>query len=223
MRQRGRAPPDSDDVSPRAAFERRPPASPMTETSPDEDSQPAQTTAEELERAREELARQLEEACATPVVHGAETTGQLRRLDDALLAAARSAEGLIALKQKAREERAVAEGAAAANGTATEAQGGTHVERIREFRDRNGCEWRAWSVTPGQASTTSTRNLGDLRNGWLAFESLSGSGKRRLIDFPQEWMTLSDTQLEELLDRATNAPVRKRAAGPDAPSPQSPS
>jgi hypothetical protein len=195
----------------------------MTETSPDEDSQPAQTTAEELERAREELARQLEEACATPVVHGAETTGQLRRLDDALLAAARSAEGLIALKQKAREERAVAEGAAAANGTAPEAQGGAHIERIREFRDRNGCEWRAWSVTPGQASTTSTRNLGDLRNGWLAFESLSGSGKRRLIDFPQDWMTLSDTQLEELLDRAANAPVRKRAPAPDAPSPQSPS
>jgi len=186
----------------------------MTETSPDRDFEPAQSTAEELERAREELARQLEEACATPVVHGTETTGQLRRLDDALLAAARTAEGLIALKQKAREEKAVADG------TSTEAAGDAHVERIREFRDRNGCEWRAWSVTPGQASTTSTRNLGDLRNGWLAFESLSGSGKRRLIDFPQDWMTLSDTELEDLLERATAAPVRKRAAGPDAPPPQ---
>lgn len=191
----------------------------MTETSPDEEFEPAQSTAEELERAREELARHLEEACATPVVHGAETTGQLRRLDDALLAAARTTEGLIALKQKARDEQALAEGAAVANGTATEAAGGAHVERIREFTDRNGCDWRAWSVTPGQASTTSTRNLGDLRNGWLAFESLSGSGKRRLIDFPQDWMTLSDTELEQLLDRATAAPVRKRSAGPDAPSP----
>lgn len=191
----------------------------MTETSPDEEFEPAQSTAEELERAREELARHLEEACATPVVHGAETTGQLRRLDDALLAAARTTEGLIALKQKVRDEQALAEGAAVANGTATEAAGGAHVERIREFTDRNGCDWRAWSVTPGQASTTSTRNLGDLRNGWLAFESLSGSGKRRLIDFPQDWMTLSDTELEQLLDRATAAPVRKRSAGPDAPSP----
>ncbi|HET9002922.1 MAG TPA: hypothetical protein VFN39_02870 [Gemmatimonadaceae bacterium] len=196
----------------------------MTETSPDEHFEPAQSTAEELERAREELARHLEEACATPVVHGAETTGQLRRLDDALLAAARTTEGLIALKQKAREEheeRAVAQGAtAAANGGSTEAEGGGHVERIREFKDRNGCEWRAWAVTPGQASTTSTRNLGDLRNGWLAFESLSGTGKRRLIDFPQDWMTLSDAELEGLLDRATAAPVRKRAAGPDATPPQ---
>ena len=195
----------------------------MTETSPDEQFEPAQSTAEELERARDELARQLEEACATPVADGAETTGQLRRLDDALLAAARTAEGLIALKQKAREERASAEGAV---GTQTElpnatgvAEGGAHVERIREFRDRNECEWRAWAVVPGQASTSSTRNLGDLRNGWLAFESLSGSGKRRLIDYPADWMTRSDEELEELLERAAQAPVRKRSLGTDPLSP----
>src|SRR6476661_2880264 len=186
----------------------------MTETSPDQHSEPAQSTAEELERAREELARQLEEACATPVSQGAETTGQLRKLDDALLAAARTAEGLIALKQKARAEE-VATQAPLADGTVT----APHVERIREFRDRNGCEWRAWAVTPGQASTTSTRNLGDLRNGWLAFESLSGSGKRRLIDFPADWMTLDDTQLEVLLGRAADAPVRKRGSSTDAHAP----
>lgn len=186
----------------------------MIDSSPNEHSDATPSTAEELERGREALARQLEEACATRVVHGTETTGQLRRLDDALLAAARTAEGLIALKQKAREERAAAEGAAAEAGV-----GEPHVERIREFRDQHGCEWRAWAVTPGQASTSSTRNLGDLRNGWLAFESLSGSGKRRLIDFPENWMTLEDRELEQLLERAAAAPVRKRAAGTDSPSP----
>ena len=185
----------------------------MTETSPDQHSEPAQSTAEELERAREELARQLEEACATPVGPGSETTGQLRKLDDALLAAARSAEGLIALKQKARAEQVAAQPSL---GDATTTP---HIERIREFRDANGCEWRAWAVTPGQASTTSTRNLGDLRNGWLAFESLSGSGKRRLIDFPADWMTLGDGELEGLLARASDAPVRKRASSSDAHSP----
>jgi hypothetical protein len=195
----------------------------MTETSPDEQFEPAQTTAEELERAREELARRLEEACATPVEHGAETTGQLRRLDDALLAAARTAEGIIALKQKAREERSSAQVAAA--GATAEAPRGEgrigelHIERIREFRDRNECEWRAWAVIPGQASTSSTRNLGDLRNGWLAFESLSGSGKRRLIDFPVDWMTRSNEELEQLLEQATDAPIRKRSTGTDAPPP----
>lgn len=186
----------------------------MTDTSPNEHLDATPSTAEELDRAREELARQLEEACATPVVHGAETTGQLRRLDDALLAAARTAEGLIALKQKAREERASAQGALVEAGL-----GEPHVERIREFRDQNGCEWRAWAVTPGQASTSSTRNLGDLRNGWLAFESLSGSGKRRLIEFPENWMTLEDRELEQLLERASAAPVRKRTPGMDSPSP----
>jgi len=195
----------------------------MTETSPDEHFEPAPTTAEELERAREELARQLEEACATPVAHGAETTGQLRRLDDALLAAARTAETVIALKQKAREERAGAQTAAASAAPGTHrGEGGVgelHIERIREFRDRNACEWRAWAVIPGQASTSSTRNLGDLRNGWLAFESLSGSGKRRLIDFPPDWMTRSDEELEELLEQATDAPIRKRSPGTDAPPP----
>ena len=194
----------------------------MTETSPDEQFEPTQTTAEELERAREELARQLEEACATPVSHGAETTGQLRRLDDALLAAARTAEDLIALKQKAREERAVAQATIPGKPGGTNAVGAeeeSHVERIREFRDRNNCEWRAWAVIPGQASTSSTRNLGDLRNGWLAFESLSGSGKRRLINFPSDWMTRGDDELEQLLERAAEAPVRKRSSGTDAPSP----
>jgi len=195
----------------------------MTEISPDEHSDAALSTAEELERVREELARQLEEACATPVAHGAETTGQLRRLDDALLAAARTAEGLIALKQKARAERAVAQGGSGAHVEEPNAPGSdeseSHVERIREFRDHNNCEWRAWAVVPGQASTSSTRNLGDLRNGWLAFESLSGSGKRRLIDFPADWMTRSDEELEQLLERAAQAPVRKRSPGSDAPSP----
>ena len=187
----------------------------MSELSPNESSEPAPSTAEELERAREELARHLEEACATPVTRGTqETTGQLRRLDDALLAAARTAEGIIALKQKARDERAVL------THVATEPDAGeSHGERIREFRDRNGCEWRAWAVIPGQASTSSMRSLGDLSNGWLAFESLSGSGKRRLIDFPADWTTLGDAGLEDLLDRAVDAPVRKRPSATDTTSP----
>ena len=187
----------------------------MTEIPLDDQSDQAQSTAEEIERAREELARQLEEACGFSI--GAappETTGQLRKLDDALLAAARTAEGMIALKQKARAERATS-----APALADMPPSDTHVERIREFVDRNGCQWRAWAVIPGQASTSSTRNLGDLRNGWLAFESLTGSGKRRLIDFPAGWMTLEDSELEELLDRATEAPSRKRSGGHDSPSP----
>lgn len=186
----------------------------MTEPTFDEHVEPV-STSEELERAREALARQLEVACATPINPTVgETTGQLRRLDDALLAAARTTEEMIALKQKARAER---QALPAAEGSV--ATDDSHIERIREFHDRNGCQWRAWAVIPGQASTTSTRNLGDLRDGWLAFESLSDSGKRRLAKYPADWMTLSDDQLEALLETAFDAPVRKRATGQDSPSP----
>ena len=185
----------------------------MTEHSSDHHSERG-STAEELERAREELARQLELACATPVRAVAdETTGRLRRLDDALLAAARTAEGMIALKQRERAERQLAD-APGHDDRADE----IHVERIREFHDRNGCQWRAWAVIPGQASTTSTRNLGELRDGWLAFESMSDSGKRRLASYPSDWMTLSDSELELLLETAADAPVRKRAPVQDSPS-----
>ena len=120
---------------------------------------------------------------------------------------------MIALRQKARAEREIVQPALAVS-----APDDVHVERIREFDDRNGCRWRAWAVIPGQASTSSTRNLGELRDGWLAFESMSDStGKRRLVKFPSDWMTLSDHELEGLLDAASEAPVRKRSTGQDAP------
>lgn len=183
----------------------------MSETKSDERHESPNA---ELERAREELARQLEVACATQISPTSpETTGQLRRLDDALLAAARTAEGMIALKQRARAEREVEQPDAAVGDA-----GEPHLERIREFHDRNGCHWRAWAVVPGQASTTSMRNLGDLANGWLAFESMSDSGKRRLAKFPDDWMTLSDAELEGLLDAASEAPSRKRSMGHESRS-----
>lgn len=186
----------------------------MTERSSAQHPEPG-STAEELERAREELARQLGFACATPVREVAdETTGRLRRLDDALLAAARTAEGMIVLKQRERAERQAVD-APHHDDRADE----IHVERIREFYDHNGCQWRAWAVIPGQASTTSTRNLGELSGGWLAFESMSDSGKRRLASYPAGWLTLSDGELELLLERAADAPVRKRPPAQDSPSP----
>jgi hypothetical protein len=63
------------------------------------------------------------------------------------------------------------------------------------------------------ASPTSQKYLGDLRNGWLAFEALSGAARRRLVNFPLNWTGMNDHQLEELLHRAAIAPIRKR---PDA-------
>lgn len=166
---------------------------------------------QQLEDVRETLARQLEEACRTAVAgEPPETTGELRKLDEALLAAARTTEEMIALRKQAhREARASSALADLGAGTAT-------VERIREFTDASGTPWRVWSVTPGQATTSSPRNLGDLRNGWLAFESLETGAKRRLVNFPADWMTMTDRELEQLLDSAAVARPRKRGGDGEA-------
>lgn len=169
-------------------------------------------TAETLERARAELARQLGEACEqTGTGELPETTGELLRLEDSLLAAARATEQMISLRRTARGDREVGQ-------TPEERIAADHREGIREFRDRNGLEWRVWSVIPGRASNKAQRYLGELRSGWLAFETLDGESRRRLAPFPAEWITMSDGELERLLEQAADAPIRRRL-GTDEPRP----
>ena len=170
---------------------------------------PEQNGAETLDEAREELARRLEEACqtGTPGTLGSvpETTGELIRLEGALQAAAKATEDMLAARRRAGEN-------AAAHRAATDEEVSIEHghERIREFRDAAGQDWRVWAVTPGMASATSQKYLGELRDGWLAFEALNGATRRRLVAFPPNWMTMTDQQLEELLQRAAVARIRKR-------------
>src|SRR5206468_13091049 len=49
-----------------------------------------------------------------------------------------------------------------------------------------------------------------LTKGWLCFER--DGERRRLQPIPDRWSYLSDAELEGLLDTASIAPVRKRAA-----------
>jgi hypothetical protein len=175
----------------------------MTETSFDSG---AGASREKLEEAQEILLRQLEEACRVTEDGGApETTGELRKLDDALLAAARTTEEMLAMRGERKAARA-----------ATLVDVPAAVERIREFMDSERVRWRVWAVTPGQAISTSPRNLGDLQHGWLAFESLDSGAKRRLASFPTDWATMSDGDLEGLLRSA--APARKRGGGEASPA-----
>ena len=166
---------------------------------------------DKLDEAREALARQLEEACRAAINGEApETTGELQKLDDALLAAARTTEEMIAIRSAARARRRGPKIA----GTEPDASTST-LERIREIDDARGEHWRVWAVTPGQATRSSPQNLGELQNGWLAFESLDTGAKRRLVDFPASWMTMDDDELRRLLESAPVAPARKRVIGPD--------
>ena len=159
-----------------------------------------------LNEAQEELARRLEEACQTGTSGGLpETTGELIRLEGALQAAAKATEEVLTARRRAVETTADHR-----LGTDEEVPIEHGHERIREFRDSEGQDWRVWAVTPGMASPTSQKYLGALRNGWLAFEALNGKARRRLVTYPTDWLTLTDQQLEVLLHQAAVATIRKR-------------
>jgi len=87
---------------------------------------------------------------------------------------------------------------------------------VREFTDDEGLPWRAWSVVPGlsRASSHGGKFLGDFQNGWICFESLGSSARRRL-PYPQaKWPTMGEEELKQLLQRAIDAPIReKKTAG----------
>ena len=83
---------------------------------------------------------------------------------------------------------------------------------LREFEDGNGVTWRVWSVAIDHAYSQGVREgyLGDLQYGWLCFEA--GPDRRRLAKYPEDWESLSEDALCELLEQATPAP-RRRLSG----------
>jgi hypothetical protein len=83
---------------------------------------------------------------------------------------------------------------------------------VREFRDNEGKEWRAWEITP-EAIHPVTRAEDYLSDcftvGWLVFETRSGDDKRRLCPYPKAWVQATDAQLVALLGDADRVPPRK--------------
>src|SRR5687767_6299527 len=86
-----------------------------------------------LQQTEAKLLEKLEEACPPETRDVSdESTAELAKLSDTLLAAARAAKDVIMLRQRRRKE----EGASA--DTTTES---TEGEAIREFTDRDGKAW----------------------------------------------------------------------------------
>ena len=79
---------------------------------------------------------------------------------------------------------------------------------LRDFVDREGVEWRVWSVTIDRSYSKGARAgfLGVLQDGWLCFEA--ASERRRLAGYPENWFAMSNDELVGLLAQAT--PVRRR-------------
>jgi len=94
---------------------------------------------------------------------------------------------------------------------------------VREFEDSTGRTWRAWPVTPGtaRARESSRQFLGSFQEGWICFEALDNSGRRRLPRREPRWSELAPRELQRLLDEAIDAPSRKARrpnlqSGPEA-------
>ena len=83
---------------------------------------------------------------------------------------------------------------------------------VREFTDSKNVIWRVWDVTTAQMHPI-TKNedfMGDLADGWLAFES--AHEKRRLAaPYPADWPSMSIPDLEALCRKAPAVVPRPRS------------
>lgn len=177
-----------------------------------------------LDEAETELRRRLEDACeAESKGVSTESTEAIRELEDNLLAAALAAKQTAAIRSQmkrrtyAERERPIKVDVAADRDARVRAsQEGLSDDRIvmgvREFTDDEGRRWRAWSVVPGlgKASAGGRQFLGSFQDGWICFEGLDTSGRRRLPYPRAKWPTLTDDELRELLKRAIDAPIRQK-------------
>jgi hypothetical protein len=182
-----------------------------------------------LDDAESELRRRLEEACETEAKGVSnESTEEVRRLEDTLLAAALAAKQTIAVRSHMKRpghverERPLNTDVAAHNDTLADAPdkakpGSTVNESgeplamgVREFTDDEGRSWRAWPVVPGlsKASSSGRQFLGDFQNGWICFEGLDTSARRRLPYLQANWADITDEELRHLIEIAVDAPVR---------------
>ena len=95
----------------------------------------------------------------------------------------------------------------------------------RRFRDLFGREWDVWEVVPtglteaqdgmsdGDVESADHRPLRSvlpeqLREGWLAFQW--DSERRRFAPVPPRWVSLDDSELQLLLERAAPAVKPRR-------------
>jgi len=193
--------------------------------SPSSDDKSAKDPLEPVLRDVEaELRNHLRDACEAEANGiSTESAAEVRRLEDSLLAAAVAAEQTIALRRHMEERKSKMPEPAEGSGTLPN-EPGEPVLTLREFRDAEGRLWRAWPVTPGQArpGRTAERYLGDFHKGWICFEALESSARRRLPGRPADWTELQEAQLCQLLQQAINAPERKQRPEGGSESPRPP-
>jgi hypothetical protein len=184
-----------------------------------------------LDDAEGELRRRLEEACEAEAGGvSTESTEEVRKLEDNLLAAAFAAKQTIAVRshmkrrKHAERERPIKidraadrdkQAAAPRKGppqSKVDKRGEKAPMGVREFTDDEARPWRAWLVVPGlsKASSHGSQFLGDFQNGWICFEGVDRPARRRLPYRQANWPNISDEELRRLVRQAIDAPIREK-------------
>ena len=184
-----------------------------------------------LEDTEAELKRRLVETCSAEADNiSSKSSAEIRELEDSLLAAAVAAGQTIALRRKlGRNGEGEAGGDAGGDGesaqgsaspTAPEQESAvptaSETTGVREFQDRTGRAWRAWLVTPGASRTSRSGKqfLGKFQQGWICFEALDSSARRRLPCQRSDWTGIGEGELNRLLSEAITAPERRPGRSP---------
>jgi hypothetical protein len=164
----------------------------------------------QLDDAESELRRRLEEACEAEAGGvSTESTEEVRRLEDSLLAAASAAKQTIAVRNQMKRRRYTEHERPI---KIDDERGEKAAIGVREFTDDELRPWRAWLVVPGLSRASSNRHqfLGDFQNGWICFEGVDRSARRRLPYRQANWTNISDEELKHLVRQAIDAPVREK-------------
>jgi hypothetical protein len=91
---------------------------------------------------------------------------------------------------------------------------------LRTYEDPDGKEWRVWRVVPDSISFST---LGEsYRGGWLCFERVDGSERKRLSmnEVPEDWEALAEERLD-LLRRMAEPGTRRFGASARTDAPDS--
>jgi hypothetical protein len=69
---------------------------------------------------------------------------------------------------------------------------------LKTFKDADGTTWSVWRI-----DATVGRDVRGMPRRWLVFQDEPGTERRRLVEFPDHWESLSDEGLAQLCRAAT--------------------
>lgn len=148
----------------------------------------------QLRQAQDNLGSALREACSMDPSRA--DTGELIHIEELLAIANDQAKKAISVRRRLKKDRTAR--------SEPDPSSASRRSASREFEDAASVKWTAVAVHP----STSKSLTGPFQSGWLSFDC--GSELRRLSPIPENWLTLPDTELRELCEKAKVAPRRAK-------------